>query len=69
VRIEAFRGDGKSKRHPHPNPLPSLIYFLLPPLAGGSARVPCQIIDLVRWVREGKIAEEKDFVRGKTPSP
>ena len=27
--------------------------FLLPPLAGGSARVPCQINDLVGWVRKG----------------
>jgi len=35
----------------------------LPPLEGGSARVPCQIIDLAGWVREGEVAEEKYFLR------
>jgi len=37
--------------------------LFLPPLEGGSARVPCQIIDLAEWVREGEVAEEKDFLR------
>jgi len=36
------------------------LYFLLPPLAGGSARLPCQINDLAGWAREGFL-EEKHF--------
>jgi len=46
-----------------------LPFFLLPPLAGGSARVPCQIIDLAGWEREGEVTEEKCFLRKITLSP
>ena len=39
-----FRNDGHKGE---------LLLFLLLPLAGGSARVPCQINDLAGWEREG----------------
>ena len=43
--------------------------FFLPPLAGGSARVPCQISDLAGWAREGEIFQQRDFLRRSHPHP
>ncbi|MGB4411236.1 MAG: hypothetical protein WBI47_00945 [Atribacterales bacterium] len=46
----------------------SRIFSLLqrvPPLAGGSARLPCQIIDLAGWVRKGEVFQQRDFLREK----
>ncbi len=38
-----------------------LLFLFLPPLAGGSARVPCQIIDLAGWEREGDFSAKGFF--------
>ena len=43
-------------------------------LEGGSAQVPCQIIDLAGWEREGDFFSKeifcgKVFFKEKTPSP
>ncbi len=44
------------------------LYLFLPPLAGGSARVPCQITDLAGWVREGDF-QGKSVFEGIHPHP